>query len=114
MCVNFAKEIKWIKTIHYNCNICGIFGNGYEKTFASLANVRYRYNNVMFYTDFDFDSVWFLVYSTSRANVLGYWIHWDLVTDINIQTFHYEILRKNTMVINIKKKTLRNYWRLYI
>ena len=33
------------------CNNYGIFGNGCEKTFASLANVQYY--NVLFYTDFD-------------------------------------------------------------
>ena len=49
--MNFAKEVKRITIIHYICNDCGIFGNGYKKTFASLANVRFH--NVMFCTDFD-------------------------------------------------------------
>lgn len=34
LCMNFAKEVKWIQTIHYICNNCGIFSYGYEKTFA--------------------------------------------------------------------------------
>ena len=49
LCTNIAKENKGIKTIHYMRIKCGIFGNGYEKTVASLANVQYNYN-VMFYT----------------------------------------------------------------
>ena len=50
-CMNLAKEVKWIKRFHYMCNNCESFGIGYEKTFASLANVQYY--NVMFYTDFE-------------------------------------------------------------
>ena len=41
--MNLAKEVKGIKTIDYMCNNGGIFGNGYQKTFASLKIVQYNY-----------------------------------------------------------------------
>ena len=40
----------------YNCSI---FGNGYEKAFASLANVRYH--NIVFYRDFRFSLIFSVV-----------------------------------------------------
>ena len=40
MCMNLAKKVKLIIIIRCVCSSCGIFCNGHEKTFASLANVH--------------------------------------------------------------------------
>ena len=40
--MNFAKEVKGMKTIRYLCSDCGIFCNGRENTFASFDNVQFN------------------------------------------------------------------------
>ena len=44
--MNLAKEVKWIKTIHYMCKSGGSFSTDCETKIASFTN--FQHPNVMF------------------------------------------------------------------